>query len=313
MEKRYTIYGFFTILFIFSLFPGCSEKDKEDVDDEKEIISQEIRAGLTGEIVYKTQSNDVMKGTFHGSSVKLGTSVDPPKWSPNGNKIAFIENDNENISIKIFNKNGNQEYSWLLMPSIQATGEHSFTWSPDGSVIAMLTQNAAIIYLNVSTGEKDTTLIDQEGFSFRAIAWCPKNNKIAISQINSAHDKSISVINAFENNPQKELLVNTEDFVEYMDWNAVGSRLVYSGSGLSSIFTINFDGTGNQKIVTKGAFEKETVLGFAPCWMSNGEQIIYTGPTGAEGSNLILGLFVTDFEGTYNVDIQIKGKESDCM
>ena len=47
--------------------------------------------------------------------------------------------------------------------------------------------------------------------------------------------------------------------------------------------------------------------------MSNGEQIIYTGPTGAEGSNLILGLFVTDFEGTYNVDIQIKGKESDCM
>jgi hypothetical protein len=69
----------------------------------------------------------------------------------------------------------------------------------------------------------------------------------------------------------------------------------------------------DKSIYVIDAFEKETVLGFAPCWMSNGEQIIYTGPTGAEGSNLIFGLFVTDFEGTYRVDIQIKGKESDCI
>lgn len=312
MKTTLAFYFYLMLFFISLIYAGCS-KDEDNAEKDTEDICKEIRADLTGDIVFINKSNHVMKTTFQGSSFKLGNSTLPPKWSPEGNLIAFIENDNENTIVKIFNKNGNEENSWLLMPSIQSDGINPLTWSPDGTTIAILNRLSEIIYLNVSNGEKTMTQIGQEETSIRSIAWCPRNNKIAIAQYLGVNSKSIFMINAFEDNPNKELLVTTEDFVEYMDWNTDGSKLVYSGFGYGSVYTINFNGTENQKIITKGIFEKEPVFGFAPCWMSNGNQIIYVGITGIEGSTLIPGLFVTETEGAYNVNLEIEGTKPDCI
>ncbi len=315
MKQILSAYYFSMLIVLFLLLPGCVAKEDENEENEKEIISNQIRAELTGDLVYTTRNNQVMKTTFHENSIMLGNSKNPPRWSQDGNLLAFIENDNENIKVKIFNKNGNEEKSWVLLPSIQSDGINPLAWSPDGNTLAILNRLTEIIYLNVFTGEKSIIQIGQEEIPARSIAWCPKNNKIAISQFIGyfgENSKSITLIDAFENNPKKELLVYTEEFVEYMDWNADGSKLVYSGFGYGSVFTINSDGSENQKIITKGVFKNEPVYGCAPCWMPDGQQIIYEGVTGTEGSTLIPGLFVTEPEGAYNVNIKIEGKKPDC-
>ncbi|MDD4109370.1 MAG: hypothetical protein PHH93_11695 [Prolixibacteraceae bacterium] len=103
------------------------------------------------------------------------------------------------------------------MPSIQSDGPNPLTWSPDGTTIAILNKLSEIIYLNASTGEKTVIQIDHERIPVRSIAWCPKNNKIAISQLLGyfgENSKSISMITPFENHPPIEILVYTEEFVE---------------------------------------------------------------------------------------------------
>ena len=127
------------------------------------------------------------------------------------------------------------------------------------------------------------------------------------------------MLEPYKNDPHlapNYLLVKNSDTsmmsINYLDWSMDGTMLTYSGYGTGSIYIVNFDGTGNQKIITKPPFENKMVYGFAPCWMSNNKQIIFVGVKGVSGSTLILGLFVTDIDGTYNIDINITGLYPDC-
>lgn len=127
------------------------------------------------------------------------------------------------------------------------------------------------------------------------------------------------MLEAYTNDPHKDptnLLVKNSDpsilSINYLDWSKDGTMLTYSGYEKGSIYIVNSDGTGNQKIITKPPFENKTVYGFAPCWMSNNKQIIFVGVREVSESTLDLGLFVTDIHGTFNIDLNISGLYPDC-
>lgn len=301
---------FYFILFVTI---SCSENNNndDDIEKEKQRIISEVKSNLTGEIAYLSTPNyRVSKSSYHSNSFQLDmSSIGSPKWSPDGNKIAFLTSETGNIFVKIFNKDGVENKSLLLAPANQVS-PRTLTWSPDGNTIAVLSSTFEITYLNISTGEKSKIKIDNESSSpltssTLTIAWCSKNNKIAIAQL-----LSISMIPPFVDNPPKELLVNTT--ADYLDWTSDGSKLVYSGSGYNSIYTVNVDGSENQKIVSKGVFATKKVMGYAPSWMANEEQIVYAGIKGTSGTSLVVGLFATDTNGSYIVDIDINGVEPDC-
>lgn len=316
------------LLLITFIIVGC-EKSNTEKEQDLDRISKEVRASLDGEIVYY-RGNDIYKSNakYGGLGSLIGTNAIRyfgVKWSPDGSKIAYIKF-NININglvdkyyLVICSKDGVEQHEWLLKEPFNSL--IGITWSPDGIIIAVLTPTK-IIYIEVATGKLTTSELVSSGGYFSSIAWCPKGNKIAIAEVSnidygSSIVKKIWMLEAFENNPQSNpsnlLITNSDVFgaIECMDWSMDGSMLVYSG-GLG-IYTVNSDGSENQKIILKYPFEDRTVDGYAPCWMSNNNQIIFVSLAGINNDfTLIYGLFVTDINGSYKVDLKIPGEYPDC-
>ena len=327
MRRRNTLQTTTALLLLILLSVGCEKTN----DNEQNTIIQEVKASLDGEIVYYDTNRIYKSNAKSGSSgILIGTEAYSrviSRWSPDGSRIAFVRVTSlENNCYLVINGNdGAKQHEWLLGDYSQLIHLRAITWSPDGNTIATLAGNK-IIYTDVDTGKLITTqLYPKQGFTFWSIAWWPKGNKIAITEgreglfYSDDGNQYIWMLEAYQNNPYKDpdnLLVTNSDpsllSIAFLDWSMDGSKLAYSDSGTGDIYIVNSDGTGNQKIITKHPFENEHVYGFAPCWMSNNKQIIFVGITGVNGSTLLPGLFVTDINGSYNIDLNIPGLYPDC-
>lgn len=327
MKKRNTL-RFPKVLLLLALFTVSCEKATDDTGKDLDKISKEVRASLEGEIVfYKLPSIFKSSAKTGGSGSLIGSDASGQnglKWSPDGSKIAYIKNSSFNWYLVICSKDGVPEHEWVLGNPFN--GFRGITWSPDGNTIAALSTNGSEInYIEIATGKLTTVeLVMRPGYFYSSIAWWPKGNKIAVAECRSSYgnsdgNKYIWMLEAFENDPTKNpgslLLINNDPLItsiEYQDWSVDGTKLVYSGFGTGPVYVVHSDGTGNHQIITKHPFENKGVYGFAPCWMTNNNQIIFVGVTGVSGSTLIFGLFVTDINGSFNIDLNIPGQYPDC-
>lgn len=309
-------------LLISVLIVSCQKDNKAELEK----TNNEVRASLEGEIVFYKHNSIFKTNAKSGGSGSLLVAnasgfQNGLKWSPDGSKVAFLKNtfDGSQVNwyLTISSKDGVEEQNWILGELF--SGFRGITWSPDGNNIATLSQGGnQIIYFEVGTGKfTSKDLITRPGYFYSSIAWWPKGNQIAIAESRSTifsnddENKYIWMVNAFESDSTQipdNLLVTVADplifRIDNMDWSTEGSKLAYSeNSYYSSIYIVNSDGTNNHKIMSNG---------FGPCWMSNNEQLIFTGATGVNGSTLISGLFVTDINGSYKVDLKIPGEYPDC-
>jgi hypothetical protein len=277
---------------------------------------------LNGEIIYVSDNNDIHKKKLGGQDILLGkNSQNQPKWSADGTRIACLTMESSDGAslrgLKIYGKDGNELNDFLLNPNTNLGILKGLSWSPDSKSIAVLATNG-IYYVNATSGEINAVKMTvNPGFTYAAIAWNPSDNKIAIAENYSSFwerkevNYNIWIFDAYSTHPHdnpgslkyydKNEPIST---VSYLDWSSDGSKLVYSGSSTYDyMYIINADGSGNRKIKARG---------MAPCWMSNNRQIIYTGVTNVENTRLILGLFVTDMDDSYEIDLNIKGMWPDC-
>ncbi len=340
MKKAVVFISGLTSLLSFLVIVNCSRGDnEEDLEQAKIRRSKEVRDSLTGEIIFYNKSLSPGVRKVQAKNGGTGTEIAPdalksigPKWSQDGSEIAFIRlkatspGQISNWYLVTTTKEGNVKNEWLLGSSDQIDIE-TLTWSPDGFFIAVLCANNKILYVETSTGVIEETLLTAgTGENYTSIAWWPEGNKIAISSTSGSYGNignSIWLFDAFDNNPQKatnNLLVSWQlpgqtlmpASVRYMDWSPDGSMLAYSDEGGSEhIFIIDYDGTDNREIILKDLYKDEEVRGFAPSWALNSRQIVFTGITGMSGSTLISGMFVTNINGSYLVDIDIPGELPD--
>lgn len=332
--KKYHLFPFVISLAI--QLSGCSSilddyKSKEDL--EKEQISMEVIENLDGTIIYRSDYYDLYKKIPGLSNVKLSTQCyASPKFSNDGSLIAFIGIETAVVSqfyLKICDTNGNEKHSWLLGRSDEIYGNfRGITWSPDASYVAVLKDYDEIIYIEVSSGEMlSVKLVSTGGYHFTALAWNPVNNKIALAETYSDYfsrtdeiNSSIWMIEAFDKDPHEgnnkpiySTVGNSIITIFHLDWSPDGSMLVYSEDDFGPIYTINSDGSNNKEVVLKGVYEGEDIYGYAPCWMSNNEQIIFYGSKAVKLGTMYNGLFVTDINGSYKVDLDIAGWFPDCF
>ena len=326
MKKHFVLICFSCLFYLVLFIEGCDKGTEKSDELEKSKKSQEIRASLDGDIVFINKNLEIEKAEAKAGGLKTmigsqSVNIIGPKWSPAGTKVAFIKQKGDPLQVQnwflsIVSAEGVEQHEWLMGPSDQMLIK-AITWSPDGNIIAILTENK-ILYITAGTGEYTETSLLSGDESYRSIAWWPGGNKIAVSATKWSLGGSLSSIwlfKTYENNPpksQENLLLSSAGSIEYMDWSRDGSKLAYSGSDYySSIYVINSDGSDNMEIILMGLYKDEEVRGIFPCWSSNNEQIIYAGATGVKGSTLIPGLFVTDIFGSYKVNISIAGEFPD--
>jgi Tol biopolymer transport system component len=93
-----------------------------------------------------------------------------PRWSPDGSKIAFISDRDENAEIYVMDSDGGNLIN-LSNSLAQESPQGDFSWSPDGSQILFHTDRDGDVevYIMDATGENQTNLSNSPGNDFSAI------------------------------------------------------------------------------------------------------------------------------------------------
>ncbi|MGW8315070.1 MAG: hypothetical protein ACWGNV_05675 [Bacteroidales bacterium] len=274
-----------------------------------ELSSRAVNETLKGKLLYRTSEDKIVLKEFHGRSRTVGSStVEGAKWSPDGSQFSFIESEGDVPYLSIFDQGGDRISHWELK-GLTLAELAGLTWSPDGQYNALLKSGRQIVFIETATGKSSTYSLDPS-HTFSSLAWCPSNNKIAV-----AEGRSIWLIDAFLNDPPATLLTSDQDPdpIEAMDWNTDGSKLVFSG-GLahSKLKLVDVDGKNCITLTYSTGGGTEAIQGAAPCWYSNGEQIMFV-RLHEESIIWNIGLFITDPKKEYEVYLHIPGYDPDCI
>jgi len=235
------------------------------------------------------RNNDIYVMNADGSSqVNLtqnsGNAVSPVP-SPDGNKIAFHNTDN-NLGVRemfIMNVNGSNRINL----SNNTLSDIVNDWSPDSSKLVFRrhsdNQPQNIFVVNAD-GSNLTKLTDFNNSTLVGITadWSPDGNKILFTTIvlDGDTDNNIYVMNADGSN-QTNLTNNnigtSFSRIEHPAWSPDGDKIIYESSGsnsadifLTNIFIMDSDGT-NQVNLTNDLYKQLWRKSFSP----DGSQILF--------------------------------------
>jgi Tol biopolymer transport system component len=192
-----------------------------------------------------------------------------PAWSPDGSKIAFASDREENWEIWVMNADGTEQKRLTYFYG----QDGSPTWSPDGTKIAfssllggqyeertiyMINANP-VGYLDPKPGLTKLTNFDPYmRWQHMNPAWSPDGTKIAFDSNQGGAE--IWVMNA-DGSGQTQLTDNTA--VDWHPaWSPGGSKIAFMSDrdGSYEIFVMNADGTGQHDVTNEGDYNRD------PAW-----------------------------------------------
>ena len=241
--------------------------------DGKMIITAAVTSADTGGVAFMPNSN-IWEIALDGSEAKQITHKQGPYadfspcWSPDGKKVAFyrvklIEGDMDpfgDADIFTINSSGGEPE---ILASVPDKWIHSLVWSPDGKMIAYLSQakeapNAK--NLNVIDVKSGGTRVAGEvpaAIMMTEMAWSPDSRRIAF---NDREGKVIKVMNIDDGTVQ-DIKTNLADDISIyqLDWSPDGKQFVFCGLKSSATeFWFLEDFMPLEKLAQKN--EKENVM-----------------------------------------------------
>ena len=166
--------------------------------------------------------------------VQLSSSITgnqfAPKFSPNGQLIAFIETSAPSLIKGLYITNTTGTYKKLLKDTIYTSGSFNLDWSPDGSRIVYqhsLNNSIESRICVVDTSGSGYTIITSGSFP----AWSPLGNKICFTDVLDPSGVDIFLINP-DGTERVNITNSTTLFESNMFWSNDGSKILYSSEGM---------------------------------------------------------------------------------
>jgi Tol biopolymer transport system component len=191
-----------------------------------------------------------------------------PSWSPDGTKIAFDSNIDEDGNRDIYVMNADDGSGQTRLTD-NAAFDTDPSWSPDGTKIAFTSNredgNVEIYVMNADDGSDVTKLTDNSAHDFNP-SWSPDGTKIAFVSDRDGNGE-IWTMNADDGSGQTRLTDN-DGFDGFPSWSPDGTKIAFvSDRDGGGIFVINADDGSDVTKLTDGT---------DPSWSPDGTKIAFT-------------------------------------
>ncbi|MBQ9772366.1 MAG: PD40 domain-containing protein [Lentisphaeria bacterium] len=189
-----------------------------------------------------------------------------PRWSPDGKRIAFVTDLNNNCEIFLMNVDGTgmKNISW------NRASHFSPSWSPDGKQLSFISNRDGKFELYIS---------DDQGIRQKKILSLPedirepdwgRNNRIAFSVVKA--DGSTDVMSVRPDGTDLKKHFSTPVWSGHVSWSNDGRKIAYSSqrSGNADIWVFD-TGTNEHFNVTKTPYKQD----YFPRWV-NTSSVVYS-------------------------------------
>lgn len=185
----------------------------------------------------------------------IRTSQYGPAWSPDGQRVAYLNKGGGGAAIRVMNADGTND---RLLGKFKAYDEdlvEQLTWSPDGRFLAMrmflLDGSVGMITIDVDSGQV-RLLTDLSGSQ---PVWSPDGTQIVFAGSNNPSPYaqapiSIYMMDSEGRNPHR-ILNEQYKRINGITWSSDGQHLVFSGEksdGSAELYMIQPDGSGLQAL-----------------------------------------------------------------
>jgi len=192
-----------------------------------------------------------------------------PAWSPNGTKLAFISERDENWEIYIMNADGTGQIRLTEDPE----HDDSPSWSPDGQSLVFSSDRAGgsdLYILHLS--DRELIRLTDHPAQEQYPDWSPDGSKILFSSFGGDRDAGIYTINVDGSN----LNFLAAGPLHYPTWSPDGEKIAFDGEPHGckfDIYIMNSDGSDMVQITDHpkgcGGYNKK------PSWSPDGTQIVF--------------------------------------
>jgi TolB protein len=216
---------------------------------------------------------DLGSGKIRHLPVPIPRSVGFPRYSPDGEHLAFVAASDDGIEdLYIAGQDGSNP---RIVAASPGEPEGAPAWSPDGSTIAFSSRRDGNweIYTVRPDGTELRRLTRDEAFD-AAPVWAPDGSgMIAFASDRGGVDSHLYLM-AHDGSGVRRLTFGDDEGSP--DWSPDGRRIVYAGfsSGNADIWTIEADGSGARRLTRSEIFE------YTPRWSPDGRWIAFEGYLG---------------------------------
>ncbi len=208
-------------------------------------------------------------GSLH-AAVSKGMVAAEPRWSPNGNRIAFVRSPRGHLTryagdgdIYVMNANGTDVHR--LTRGLDASAP---AWSPDGSRIAFIEGQGQALAVMQADGSGQHVIASARGY-YESPIWSPNGREIAYQSGPSWTPTAIFTIRP-NGTDEQQLTRLSNTLPGSPAWSPDGSRIAYSAG--NQVWLMNADGTARRRLTH---CHGSCVSDFTPAWSPNGKDLVF--------------------------------------